>query len=199
MGCTMFLKNTYELIKMLQNMNSSGLFPYYSEDETHRLVLKLDETGRIISLRTTVPSVEPVITKSTQNSGTAVKTPQTYNSNYQQPQMYTISTPPIKRVACIVNIKVSKDYRDLISVEWSELTSSLATNGFVVTNTGLAQNVKEGQQIMSALYLSNGCVIINGKLYSDADPTAFTEDLIGDKEYSILEIMNLKKVYENHD
>ena len=189
MGCTMFLKNTYELIKMLQNMNSGGLFPYYSEDETHRLVLKLDETGRIISLRTTVPSIEPVITKSTQNSGTAVQTP----------QMYTISTPPIKRVACIVNIKVSKDYRDLISVEWSELTSSLATNGFVVTNTGLAQNVKEGQQIMSALYLSNGCVIINGKLYSDADPTAFTEDLIGDKEYSILEIMNLKKVYENHD
>ncbi len=195
MGCTMFLKNTYELIKMLQNMNSGGLFPYYSEDETHRLVLKLDETGRIISLRTTVPSVEPVITKSTQNSGTAVQTP----------QMYTISTPPIKRVACIVNIKVSKDYRDLISVEWSELTSSLAGNGFVVsngfvtTNPSPAQNVKEGQQIMSALYLSNGCVIINGKLYSDSDPAAFTEDLIGDKEYSILEIMNFKKVYENHD
>jgi hypothetical protein len=199
MGCTMFLKNTYELIKMLHNMKSGSLFPYHSEDETHRLVLKLDETGRIISLRTTVPSVEQVITKSTQNSGTAVKTPQTYNSNYQHPQMYTISTPPIKRVACIVNIKVSKDYCDLISVEWSELTSSLGVNGFVVTNTGLTQNVKEGIQVMSALYLSNGCVIINGKLYSDADPTAFTEDLVGEKEYSILEIMNLKKVYENRD
>ncbi|UTS53431.1 hypothetical protein UES1_056 [Escherichia phage UE-S1] len=195
----MFLKNTYELIKMIQHMTTGGLFPYYSEDETHRLELKLDETGRIISLRTPVPSVETVITQSTQNSGTAVKTPQTYNPNYPQPQMYTISTPPIKRVACIVNIKVSKDYRDLISVEWAELTSSLTNNGLVVTNAGIMHNKKEGQQIMSALYLSNGYVIINGKLYSDDDSTAFTEDLVGEKEYSILEIMNLKKVYENHD
>lgn len=195
----MFLKNTYELIKMLHQMKKGSLFPYYSEDETHRLVLKLDETGRIISLRTPVPSVETVITQSTQNSGTAIKTPQAYNSNYQQPQMYTISNPPIRRVACIVNIKVSKDFDDLISVEWSELTSSLTNNGLVVTNAGIMHNSKEGQQIMSALYLSNGYVIINGKLYSDTDPVAFTEDLVGDKEYSILEIMNLKKVYENRD
>lgn len=188
----MFLKNTYELIKMLQNMNSGGLFPYHSEDKTHRLVLKLDETGRVASLRTVIPNMEQVITQTTPKSGTAVNTPQTYN-----PQIYTISSPPITRVACIVNIKVSKDYRDLISVEWSELTSSLVANGLVVTNAGLAQNVKEGQQIMSALYISNGCVIINGKLYRDTEPDAFTEDLVGEKEYSILEIMNLKKVYEN--
>lgn len=68
-----------------------------------------------------------------------------------------------------------------------------------MTNAGIMHNNKEGQQIMSALYLSNGYVIINGKLYSDTDPIAFTEDLVGDKEYSILEIMNLKKVYENRD
>lgn len=195
----MFLKNTYELIKMLQNMNSGGLFPYHSEDKTHRLVLQLDETGRIASLRTAVPNIDQVIMPTTPNSGTAVNTPQTYNSNYQHPQMYTISTPSITRVACIVTIKVSKDYRDLISVEWSELTSAFANNGLVVTNAGIAVNAKEGQQIMSALYLSNGYVIINGKLYCNTEPEALTEDLISEKEYSLLEIMNLKKVYENCD
>lgn len=195
----MFLKNTYELIKMLQNMNSGGLFPYHSEDKTHRFILKLDETGRIASLKTSVPGMEPVIKQTTPNSGTAVNTTHPYNTNYQHPQMYTISTPTITRVACIVNIKVSKDYRDLISVEWSELTSSFANNGLVVTNAGIAVNAKEGQQVMSALYLSNGYVIINGKLYSDAEPDAFTEDLVEKREYSILEIMNLKKVYENCD
>ena len=195
----MFLKNTYELIKMLQQMNSGSLFPYHSEDNTHRLVLKLDENGRIASLKTTVPTDKPAITQTTQNTGTAVNTPQTYNSNYQHPQMYTISTLPITRVACIVNIKVSKDYRDLISVEWSELTSSFANNGLVVANSGIAVNAKEGQQIMSALYLSNGYVIINGKMYCNTEPEAFTEDLVSEREYSILEIMNLKKVYENCD
>ena len=52
---------------------------------------------------------------------------------------------------------------------------------------------------MSALYLSNGYVIINGKLYCNTEPEALTEDLISEKEYSLLEIMNLKKVYENCD
>lgn len=156
-------------------MNYSSCYPYLSDNGEIKLVLQRDEFGALASRKITFKNEEPK---------TPTTSPMTTGAlgNY----MFEYSKT---RTGIIVNIKTSFDRYRLSYVEWMELTS----NSYTIDVNNFPQ--REGKQIMSALFLGAGEVVINGVLYSESNPDAFTEDLTGNKEYSILEIMNLYKVY----
>lgn len=95
-----------------------------------------------------------------------------------------------------VHVTVSKDFMRLISVEWS---MNYNNNNMIYPQAMISSSKSfksPDLEMMKALYLNDKKVLINGVLYDpEENANAFTDDISGDKPYSVLQVIDLQEKF----